>query len=126
MSLFYDRNLVSYEGVEGWHNRLVESGQLNESPHHKVILVEDWDKVDLGRHWGLAFVDHEAHRRASEMQRLAIFADIVVAHDTSWRSERHYKYKTVWEDYEYVKHFKERRLRPQTTICSNLIDVTVW
>jgi hypothetical protein len=86
---------------------------------HKIIAVDDWDKADIDKHWGLVFVDHDDDRRPIEIIRLANNADYIIMHDT--QDEEYNNIKSIWSHFKYIKHFNSSG--PRTTILSNFYEV---
>ena len=98
------RTLYSYENDLKWYNRAI----VTPVPFHKVIKVEDWDKAEIERPWGLAFIDHKSgKRRHIDIQRLANFAEYIVIHDTNPEAYREYHYERIWPLFKYIYHFKK-------------------
>jgi hypothetical protein len=91
------------------------------SRNHRVFLVDDWAKVNLGRHWDVAFIDHVTERRATDALRLADKADFIVLHDSE---TDHYSYSEVYPHFKYIYHWKF--CRPWTTVVSNSRDLSSW
>jgi len=108
--------LESYEKEDKYY-RLFRRFRNN---NHKVIYVDDWDKVDFNKHYGLVFIDHGADRRAIEAIRLADKADYVIIHDTEEESDFYYNLKQVWPHFKYRKDFK---FLPRTTVLSNFKEL---
>jgi hypothetical protein len=115
------RELYTYENSRYWY----DIAAVCTADWHHVELVADWDDVLLERWWGVALVDHAPmDRRATDIVRLADWAQIVLVHDSQGRDERHYHLKAVWPHFSYVASYT--RMLPHTTICSNSIDVRRW
>lgn len=116
------RKLVSYENNREFFLSDIEQYQ---SDFHEVHFVENWDKIDISGHWDVAFIDHcPKLRRIKEIKRLANSANYIVVHDTEGRSDRKYKYSTIYHLFKYRYDF--RNARPFTTILSNLKDLSQW
>ena len=113
-----DRGLEmeSFEGDEKYYNYF----RTFRSDTHKMTLVEDWDKIDIDKHWGLVLIDHEQKRRALDAIRVAKWADYVVIHDTDWKREKYYglRKQGVFDHYKYRKDFNQ--FEPHTTVLSNI------
>ena len=88
---------------------------------HRGYLVKDWDKIDIDREWGLAFVDHNGDRREKEIKRLADKAKIIIAHDTDPKSDEFYNYKRVWPLFKY--RYDYTKFSPHTSALSNFVDL---
>lgn len=89
---------------------------------HKVVLVSDWDSVDISGRWGVALIDHAPNdRRVVEIQRLAYYCDFIVVHDTEGRRENVYHYSSILKTFKYRKDFT--LARPHTSVVSNFVDL---
>jgi hypothetical protein len=112
-----NRRLVSYDNDSEYYNLL----QVFENDYHEICLVEDWDKINISRHWSVALVDHEpTSRRKVEIQRLVNFADYIVVHDTNPRLDAKYKYSAIYPLFKYRRDFNQKK--PRTAILSNFYD----
>jgi len=97
----------------------------NDYTYHTFEFIEDWDKLDLSGQWSVVLVDHApGPRRKEEIRRLANNADYIVVHDTNGRNDWHYKYSEIFSLFKYRY---DTKFYPQTTVLSNIIDVTkIW
>lgn len=94
-----------------------------EDEYHQIILVDDWDKIDLAQPWDVAFIDHKpAERRRVDLLRLANYAKYIIVHDSGWREEKHYHYKDIFPVFKY--RYDYTAYRPNTTVLSNLVDLS--
>jgi len=94
----------------------------NDYSYHSFQFIEDWNDLDLSEHWSVVLVDHApGPRRKEEIRRLANNADYIVVHDTNGRNDWHYKYTEV---YPLFKYRYDSKFYPQTTILSNLKDLS--
>ena len=94
----------------------------NDYSYHEFNFVEDWDALDLSRHWSVVLVDHApGPRRKEEIKRLAHNADYIVVHDTDDKNDWHYKYSEV---YPLFKYRYDTKCYPQTTVLSNTKDLS--
>ena len=110
------RRLVTYEGQEGWYNKI----KTFQRKHHDVRFVENWDAIDLSGNWGFAFVDHEpAPRRHKEVARLT-HVDYVALHDAGGRDGVQYGYEKIEHLFKFA--YMYRKARPMTAIVSNRFD----
>ena len=108
------RRLVTIENNKHWHGW----GAQYASANHEVICVRDWDEAPIEQPWDVALVDHSPDaRRAIEIERLAPYACIIIAHDADTK---------YWHQYGYERafaRFKHRLLydavEPATMILSN-------
>lgn len=126
MCIEQNRPLVSYENNEEYYNlvKCCEGAGVRET-NHQVILIEDWDEAEIEEPWGIVLVDHSpAARRKEDVKRLAEHAQCIIIHDSSWKSEKHYHYKDIYPLFKYRYDYK--KVKPQTTILSNFIDVAKW
>ena len=83
------RYLVTYEDSLEYYNL----HKKFVSKKHEIKFVTDWDKINIDKHWGLAFVDHEpGNRRKTEILKLKDTADFIVVHDTSPHTDKLYKF----------------------------------
>lgn len=113
------RKLVSYDNSE----KCLSLFNLRafEDEFHKVVLVDNWDDVELEKQqWDVAFIDHSPERRAIEVARLAYLARYIIIHDSDWRNERHYHYKKIYGMFKYRYDYT---IRPWTTVLSNFVDL---
>ena len=118
MCMVNNRNLYSYEHDNGW----ISIKRHFESDNHKIIMVDDWDKADIDREWGMAFIDHApAERRHIDIERLADKAKLIVVHDTEEKNNKTYKYNKIYPLFKYRYDFKIKK--PYTTILSNYIQL---
>lgn len=111
--------LVSYETYDKYYKML--GGHRTET--HEMHLIDDWDKVEIERDWGLAFVDHApSERRHVDIARLANWAKYVVVHDTNPRDEKKYHYSKIYH------LFKSRRdyqvAKTWVSVLSNFHDLS--
>lgn len=121
------RKLITYENKKEFLKTFIfddkrEAG--NNYKYHEMRFVEnsDWDKIDISEHWSVALIDHNpGPRRREEIKRLADNTDYIVVHDTDAKNDWYYKYS------EYFPLFKYRydtKIYPQTTVLSNLKDLS--
>ena len=112
------RKLFSYESEPKYFTML---RSYFSTPTHQAYLVEDWDKTEIERPWGMAFIDHVDYRRETEIRRLAKWAKIIVVHDTDP------KYNKFYMDESFTSLFKYRydyvKASPNTSAFSNFIDL---
>lgn len=107
------RTLVSYDNDPTYF----EMNRTFDSPDHHIHFADNWDTIDIDRHWGLVFVDHHpSQRRGTDARRLADKCDIMVLHDTN-ESEKH-DYDAVYPLFEYRYDWK--RAKPYTTVLSKV------
>lgn len=111
------RKLVTYEHNPDYFGFLKKC----ENDYHEIHCIDNWDSIDLSRHWSIAFVDHApAERREHEIRRLT-HADYVVAHDTENSQARKYGYPKILKLFKY--RYKMSDFKPHTTVFSNKYDV---
>lgn len=113
------RKLVSYDNEQEYF----EWYKTFENDYHRVSFVSDWDKIDVGEHWGVVLIDHEPKiRRKEEIKRLAHSADYIVVHDTQMRSNHRYRYNEIYPLFKYRKDFNFEK--PFTAVLSNFKDLS--
>jgi hypothetical protein len=125
--LCQDRKLVTYESDDGYYN----FAKKFRSNNHRVVKVDDWSKIDYNRHYGVIFIDHTTSREKINGVRrqrgddaIKFNADILILHDTEPESVENYKYAQVFKKYKYRCDWTNNK--PNTTVLSNVIDVTKW
>jgi len=112
------RHLWSYESKQSYY----DLAKQYEDEFHRVILVTNWDDIDIERSWEVAFIDHEpAIRRKEDVRRLANFAKYIIIHDSDWRNEKHTHYKEIFPLFLYRHNYTFTR--PHTTVLSNFVDL---
>ena len=113
------RKIVSYDNNPNISKYMI---QYRDS-FHEVHEIEDWDKIEIEKHWDVVLVDHAPGvRRSMEVRRLANFAKYLVLHDSEPRNDPHYKYNEIYSLFKYRFDFKDAV--PNTTILSNFVDLT--
>jgi hypothetical protein len=105
------RRLISYEDNYDFY-RLA---RIFQNRFHRIRLVEDWDKLDIGGHWSVALIDNSTKYRASMAIALKDKVDYVVMHDTN--DPVHYRYQYVWSHFKY--RYDDTRQSPWTSVVSN-------
>lgn len=91
-----------------WANRF-------HSNQHKIVSIDDMEKLPIKQQWGVVFVDHSAMRRAKDIIRFKNNADYIVIHDTE--QGKFYNYDGVWKHFKNIYTWKD--CRPWTTVVSN-------
>jgi hypothetical protein len=125
------RKLITYEDDPQYYI----FAKMFQSPEHRVIFIEDWDKVDTSQHRGLVFIDHggkldggyHGSRRGLDVTRWKDTADYIVMHDTEvgdYVKDDIYNYRPMWKNFKYKFTWKE--CRPWTSVVSNSKDVSGW
>lgn len=104
------RTLVTYED----NNDFFEFARQFRSRNHRILSVDDWDKIDIEKNWGVVLVDHVKERRAVDTLILKDCADYIILHDTNVPK---YKYEEIWPHFKYVYHWKF--CTPWTSVVSN-------
>ena len=105
------RLLLSYEDTEEYY----QIARKFRSKNHIVRFVEDWDKVEVDRHWDVILIDHTTHRRKIDAIRFKDNATYIILHDSE--APEHYGYNEVWSHFKYIYHWKN--CQPWTTVVSN-------
>ena len=113
------RNLFSYEDNTKYFRLL---RYFFDHKGHEGTLVKDWDKIDIDRDCGLAFIDHNGEEREKMIRRLANKAQIIVAHDTDPKFNKFYNYKNIWHLFKY--RYDYIKASPNTTALSNFVDLS--
>lgn len=112
------RELITYENAPEYFNMV----RKYNCDFHKVILIDDWDKMPIDRYWDIAFIDHApAERRKKDVIRLANFAKFVIIHDTEENQEHVYNLGEIYPLFKYRYHYKD--INPHTSVLSNFVDV---
>ena len=112
------RELVSFENNPKFSSYF----EKYKNDTHKIVLVENWNDIDLSGHWGVALIDHHPEeRRVEEIKRLADSCDFIVIHDTNGRNERYFHFNTIFPLFKYRIDFTKEY--PQTTLVSNFNDL---
>lgn len=118
---FPNRRLVTYEDHKDWFDRYLLPFAKN--PHHQLIFVEDWDKVNIDGDWSIALIDHDPltnRKRYQDVARL-IRAEYVVCHDSENRNDHKYGYSQIRDLFKYS--YTYNKCFPYTTIFSNYHDL---
>lgn len=113
--------LESFEKIEKYYTYFRHA----QTPNHKITLVDDWDKADIERHWGMAFIDNDEERRRPDTIRLANWADYVILHDTTGgtkRGKESYHLEEIFSHYKYRVDFDQ--FNPATSVLSNFKDLS--
>lgn len=118
ISLLSKRHLVSYDNDPGW----ISWADRYPSQYHDVILVNDWDNINIEKPWDVVLVDHSPDiRRKEEVKRLANFGKYIIIHDSNRRFNTRYKYSEIYSLFKYrqVCTFLDRH----ADILSNFVDL---
>lgn len=116
------RKLVTYENNPDFYEFL----KRYATDWHEVHCIDSWETVDLSGPWSVALVDHEAGkdskpRRVQEAAKL-LHAEYVVCHDTESRNEKVHNWSRLFPLFKYRYWYRDAR--PNTTVFSNIHDVT--
>lgn len=118
MCLDQKRELVCYENLKEYYDMV--AGFATDS--HQIHLIENWDDVNIEKHWGVVLIDHGPdERRIVDVKRVMNYADFIVLHDTNRNFERHTHYSEIWPLFKY--RYNYRRQQPYTSVVSNFFDV---
>lgn len=112
------RELVSYDHNEHYVNLF----KRFNADFHKVLFIEDWDKIKIDRLWDIALVDHDEDRRYKETERLANHVKYLVVHDTEPKTYKANKYSEIFPLFKYRHDYTETK--PYTTVLSNFVDLS--
>lgn len=108
------RKLYSYDKSNFWYQKAL----AKPAPFHEVIKVDNWDKIEIERPWGLVLVDHSPdERRWVEIKRLANWAEYIIIHDSNLSKFKNYGYEKIWSLFKY--RFNYNKISPNTTVVSN-------
>jgi hypothetical protein len=109
------RPLVSYDN----NAEYFKQNQAFENSGHTIHYVEDWDKIDIERKWGVVFIDHSPDsRRQIEAKRVANLADYVILHDSEGGNESKFHFiEAVFPLFKYRYDYKKSRV--YTSVVSN-------
>jgi len=114
------RLLVSYDNDPKWH----KINKRYEHEYHKIILVEDWSKIDIdSTHWSVVLIDHRpALRRREEAVRLKHNANYILLHDSEEKVRTFYGYERILPHFKYRYNYD--KLIPNTLVLSNFVDLS--
>lgn len=121
------RKLITYENKKAFLETFIFDDKrelINDYKYHEMRFVEnsDWDAIDLTEPWSVALIDHNpGPRRKEEIKRLADNTDYIIVHDTDKKNDWYYKYS---EEYPLFKYRHDTKIYPQTTVLSNLKDLS--
>ena len=118
------RPLVTYEDNKDFSRFLTSF----VSRSHTIHMIDDWDEINLGNHWGMAFVDHDpvndptniTKRRQYDILRLKDKADYIVIHDSN---DKGYGDGIFWNNFKYVHHWTWAT--PNVTVVSDLKEINL-
>lgn len=115
----FGRELYSFESIKSWY----EKNKAKPKEFHHLFYTPNFDKAEIERHWGLAFIDHGPNeRRVKEIERLANYAEYIVIHDTQPNFHNvdlptNYHYEKIWPLFKY--RYDYTKLLPWTSVVSN-------
>jgi len=110
------KRLITYENNEVFY----QFAKKFQSKLHRIRKIEDWNKMDFKKHWGVVFIDHApAKRRGQDVINFKNSADYIVMHDTE--DEKNYEYNRVWPYFKYRFDWKEGW--PNTSVVSNFYSL---
>lgn len=116
------RMLVSYENDRDFFKWPLEASRF-EWELHRVISIDDWDKADIEKPWGLALIDHvPSERRRVDIERLAKYAKYIVVHDTEGRNNHVFHYDQIYPLFKWKYDYND--FMPKTSVLSNFVDLT--
>lgn len=108
------RKLKTYESVPEYYS----FAKNFRSRTHSIVLIDDWDKIEVKGHPSVVFIDHVTDRRAVDALRWKDSADYIVLHDSETDT---YKYSTVYPQFRW--RYDWRFCNPYTTVLSNFKDL---
>lgn len=104
----YERNPEFYEYARKFRSRT-----------HKIVLIDNWNNIDVKTHWSVVLIDQDIDRDKSAVL-LKNSADFIILHDSE--AEKVYGYDNMWK---YFKHrYDWKACRPWTTVVSNFKDLS--
>ena len=109
------RNVVSYDDNQEWF----EFARRFRSRYHRIRFVENWKKLDIKGHYGVALIDQSTKARTPMAIALKDKVDYVVIHDTD--SNHPYHYDKIWPHYKY--RYDYIQAKPNTAVVSNFNDL---
>lgn len=102
-------------------NYIERLGPEYSDKFHEFYWIEDWDKADIEKPWGVVLVDHRpARRRYRDAARVAPFSEFTVCHDTELHRDRFYRWQRAFRHYKF--RFDDDG-DPRTTVLSNFHDL---
>lgn len=114
---FPERKLITYEDHDDWRGFIEQF----KAPWHEIIFTKEWGSVEIPMNdVSVALVDHNpvsGRKRAEDVARLR-HVDYVVCHDSENKSDRNYKYSTIYDLFKHRRKF-EIAGTPSTTVFSN-------
>jgi hypothetical protein len=114
--------LVSYENHIEFFGKPFEAGRY-EWDFHKVIYVDDWDKAEIEKPWGMVLIDHDpGERRVVDIRRLANYAKYLVIHDSQMRINKILHYRDIFPLFKWQYNYTD--YMPHTTVLSNFVDLS--
>lgn len=112
------RELVSYDQDRGY----LKMFRNYESNFHKILPVDDWDKIEIERPWDVVLVDHIDERRRFDVARLAGYAKYILVHDANPEEDDRYQYSKVYPLFKY--QYLYTKAAPSTMVLSNFEDLS--
>ncbi len=113
-----NRELVSYDD----DHTFIKMFKQFPCDYHKILMVDDWDKIQIEKPWDVALVDHQDKRRKFEVKRLANYAKYVIVHDTNPGADYWFKFSEVFPLYKYRRDYTQ--YRNNVTVLSNFVDLS--
>jgi predicted O-methyltransferase YrrM len=114
------RKLVSYDNDPLYFS----FSEQFKSDFHDVQLVKDWDEITQSaqKPWAFVLIDHApSERRRVDAANLKDLAEYLIVHDTDPRQEKHYGYKSIWDQFKWRYTYKVTTC--WTTVVSNKVDL---
>lgn len=103
-----NREFISYENVKEWADKC------------ESTLVDNWDSESLYKEYSVVLLDHAGNRNEAAAI-LKDKADIIVVHDSEFKSNGDYGYKKCWWLFKYKLHLEIGKTG--ATMLSNRINI---
>jgi predicted O-methyltransferase YrrM len=114
------RSLITFED----HPEYYEFARQFKSRNHRVVFLDDWDKLQPEEHYSVVFIDHNNNKgdnssRSEIALRFKDKADYIIIHDSDVTKE--YGYENIWSYFKY--RYDWTFCKPYTSVLSNFYVV---
>ena len=107
------RRLFSYESNRSYYEKVKHF----QTELHSVEHVKSFDQANIEQDWGLVFIDHApAKRRVVDIERVSVYADYIVCHDTEPEPDYIYDYSETFKNFLY--RWDYTKFETHTTVLS--------